>query len=112
MSRKPVAPKAPPPDPELVVTYDKASKFYEPGETVSGTINFFNIQTHTKHLDVVATAEAFMDTVSAIRGNMGRPALKPEERTMMMHKKMHLSTGGSVGPTDPVRFEFKLESTT
>lgn len=43
---------------------------------------------------------------------MGRPALKPEERTMMMHKKMHLSTGGSVGPTDPIRFEFKLESTT
>jgi hypothetical protein len=44
MSRKPTAPKAPPPDPEVVIVYDKASKFYEPGEKVSGTINFFKIQ--------------------------------------------------------------------
>ena len=53
-----------------------------------------------------------MDTVSAIRGPMGRPPLKPEDRTMMMSKKLHLSTGGTVGPTDPIRFEFPLESTT
>jgi len=112
MSRKQAAPKAPPPDPEVVITYDKASKFYEPGEKVSGTINFFNITGHQQHGDVVATAEAFMDTVSAIRGPMGRPPLKPEERTMMMHKKLHLSTGGTVGPVDPIRFEFVLEATT
>jgi hypothetical protein len=37
------ATKPPPPDPELDITFDKASKFYEPGETVSGTINLFKI---------------------------------------------------------------------
>jgi len=53
-----------------------------------------------------------MDTVSAIRGNMGRPALPPAQRTMMMDKEMKLSDNGTLGPNDPVKFEFMLESTT
>ena len=79
--------KPPPPDPDLEIVYDKASKFYEPGETVNGTINIFKIQNTMQHGEIVVHAEAFMDTVSAIRGPMGRPAMKPEDRTMFMSKK-------------------------
>ena len=53
-----------------------------------------------------------MDTVSAIRGPMGRPALKPEDRTMFMSKKIDLCKDGEVGPNAPAKFDFKLESTT
>ena len=104
--------KPPPPDPELDITYDKASKFYEPGETVTGTVNIFKITGYQNHGEIKLHAEAFMDTVSQIRGNMGRPALRPDDRTVMMSKEMQLSSGGTLGPADPVKFEFVLEKTT
>jgi hypothetical protein len=43
---------------------------------------------------------------------MGRPALKPEDRTMFMSKKIDLCKDGEVGPNAPAKFDFKLESTT
>ena len=47
-----------------------------------------------------------MDTVSIIRGNIGRPALKEEDRVVLMKKKFSLSDGGkaSTGSAIPVEF--------
>ena len=64
--------------------FEKASKFYEPLEVVSGTISVINAVTYKDHGDVNMLAEAYMDTVSVIRGNLGRAAFKPENRFMLM----------------------------
>lgn len=54
-----------------------------------------------------------MDTVSLIRGNLGRPALPKEKRIYFMTKKLTVLEDGILfSDGDPVPFEFKLESTT
>ena len=52
-----------------------------------------------------------MDTVSMIRGNIGRPALKEEERIYFMKKRIILSENGRINTSNPVPFEFVLEAT-
>lgn len=52
-----------------------------------------------------------MDTVSIIRGNIGRPALKDEDRIVFMRKKVQLSDGGRVSTANAIPFEFVLEAT-
>ena len=56
-------------------------------------------------------AEGYVDTVSIIRGNIGRPAMKEEDRIMLMKKKFQLSDGGKVTTSSPIPFEFILEAT-
>jgi len=51
-----------------------------------------------------------MDTVSEIRGKMGRPALPESERTYFM-KKTAEHKENSTNPTKARNFEFILEST-
>ena len=54
-----------------------------------------------------------MDTVSLIRGNLGRPALPKDKRIYFMTKKQTVLTDGILfSDGDPVPFQFKLESTT
>lgn len=52
-----------------------------------------------------------MDTVSIIRGNIGRPALKEDDRVMFMKKKFTLSEGGKANTGTAIPFEFVLEAT-
>ena len=52
-----------------------------------------------------------MDTVSIIRGNIGRPALKEEDRTIFMRKKFTVQEGGKITPGSAIPFEFILEAT-
>lgn len=52
-----------------------------------------------------------MDTVSMIRGNIGRPALKEEDRIYFMEKKINISDQGKVNTSQGVPFEFVLEAT-
>ena len=53
-----------------------------------------------------------MDTVSAIRGKLGRPALDPAKRTMFMSKTITVASGGKIFPSgDPLKFSFSLEPT-
>ena len=52
-----------------------------------------------------------MDTVSIIRGQIGRPPLKEEERVYFMKKKIALSEGGKLNTSSPVPFEFVMEPT-
>mmetsp|Transcript_24681 Transcript_24681/g.17378 ORF Transcript_24681/g.17378 Transcript_24681/m.17378 type:complete len:163 (-) Transcript_24681:511-999(-) len=93
------------------IQFDKASKFYMPGETVSGTIVVKEAKNYLDHQGISLVAESFMDTVSAIRGNMGRPPLKPEDRTVFMKKDVSCQRAGKVISSEPVRFEFVLEAT-
>lgn len=52
-----------------------------------------------------------MDTVSIIRGNIGRPAMKEEDRIYFMKKKFTLSEGGKANTSNPIPFEFIMEAT-
>jgi hypothetical protein len=92
----------------MEITLDRASKFYEPGEKVTGTIVFkdFNF-TDLTELNFIA--ESYQDTVSEIRGSMGRPPLDEKERTYFMKKKVdHKADPGN--PKNRL-FEFVLEAT-
>jgi len=54
-----------------------------------------------------------MDTVSLIRGNLGRPALPKDKRIIFMTKKVNVAENGMLfSGGDPLNFSFKLESTT
>lgn len=56
-------------------------------------------------------ADAFMDTVSMIRGNIGRPPLKEDDKIYFMKKKITLADSGKVNTNTPIPFEFILEPT-
>jgi len=43
-----------------------------------------------------------MDTVSIIRGNIGRPPLKEEDKIYFMKKKFTVSEGGKVNTQTPI----------
>ena len=97
----------------LDVQFDRANKLYMPGENVTGTVELKkclspNIQYDTIHLE----AEGFMDTVSIIRGDLGRAPLPPNERIMFMSKGKQIAEGGIMFPNDPMKFDFVLESNT
>ena len=62
------------PQPCLDVQVDRANKIYQPGETVSGTISLKNSDRQLQFESVELEAEAYMDTVSLIRGAVGRAA--------------------------------------
>jgi hypothetical protein len=97
--------------PPLVITFDKASKFYEPMETVSGTISVTAAKSYTDHGDVSLVAESYMDTVSAIRGNIGKGPMKEADRTVFMKKTVQVSAAGKCIATDPFKFSFTLDKT-
>jgi len=95
----------------LEVKLDRASKFYEPGERVTGTLTVNDPQSQIQHSGISVLAEAYMDTVSIIRGNIGRPAMKEEDRVVFMKKKFTLQESGKVTSGNAIPFEFVLEAT-
>lgn len=52
-----------------------------------------------------------MDTVSIIRGNIGRPPMKEEDRVYLMKKKFTLQETGKITNQQPIPFDFVLEAT-
>lgn len=97
--------------PELEINYDKASKFYEPGELVTGTVTVLNHPSY-EFKEVIVLSEAYMDTVSAIRGNVGRPPLAADQRIYFMSQKQILNAGGRTTATEPIKFSFENKPTT
>lgn len=97
--------------PTLNILFDKASKFYEPLEQVSGTISVPSAKTYTDHGNVTLVAESYMDTVSAIRGSIGRPPMKPADRFVFMSKTITVSEGGKTIEHEPLKFSFLLDKT-
>lgn len=93
----------------LDVKLDRASKFYEPGEKVTGTITVNDSQSTVQHSGITVIAEGYMDTVSIIRGNIGRPPMKEEDRVVFMKKKFTLQDSGKVNTSNAIPFEFVLE---
>jgi len=45
-----------------------------------------------------------------IRGNIGRPPLKDEDRVYLMRKKITLAETGKINVGTPIPFEFVLEA--
>lgn len=99
--------------PTLDIQFDRANKIYQPSEQVAGTISLKNFEQQMAFEAVELEAEAYMDTVSLIRGNLGRPALPKDKRIMIMAQKKTVASNGILFPNgDPLNFSFKLESTT
>lgn len=80
---------------------------------VGGTISLKNSEKQMQYEMVEIEVEAYMDTVSMIRGNLGRPALPKERRIYFLTKKQTVAENGMLfSGGDPLPFSFKLESTT
>jgi len=90
--------------PTLDIQFDRASKFYEPGEMVTGTVTVAGSATAIEYSGYTLIAEAYMDTVSAIRGNQGRPPLPVGDRISFMEKKEQFQTAGRFSQTEPMKF--------
>ena len=95
----------------LEVKLDRASKFYEPGERIIGTLTILDQGSQIQHSGISVVAEGYMDTVSIIRGNIGRPPMKEEDRIIFMRKKFSISEGGKASTSQAMPFEFVLEAT-
>jgi hypothetical protein len=95
----------------LDIQFAKASKFYEPLETVSGTVAVTTAKTYTDHGEFSITAEAYMDTVSAIRGNLGKGPMRPTDRFVFMCKNIIVSHSGKTIAHEPLKFSFTLDKT-
>ena len=95
----------------LEVKLDRASKFYEPSERVTGTLTILDAGSQIQHSGITVVAEGYMDTVSIIRGNIGRPPMKEEDRIIFMRKKFTLSEGGKASTSQAIPFDFILEAT-
>lgn len=95
----------------LEVKLDRASKFYEPGEKVTGTVIITDSGSQIQHSGISVVAEGFMDTVSIIRGNIGRPPLREEDRVIFMRKKFNISDSGKASTGTAIPFDFVLEAT-
>ena len=91
-------------------TFDRASKFYEPGEKVTGSLTLTDKKFSDFDQPLLFSAASYMDTVSEIRGKMGRPALPEGEKTYFMKKTVD-SKENSTNPTKVRNFEFILEAT-
>merc|ERR1712086_838561 len=94
---------------DLVV--DRASKVYEPDQKVTGTLTFkdYRIQdVDGGAAGITMKAESYMDTVSAIRGKMGRPALEESKRIMFMTKKVEHTDDPKAPAKGGRLFEFSL----
>ena len=84
-------------DETMTISFDKASKFYEPGEKVTGMLNLPIGKFSDLKGKVNIKAECYMDTVSAIRGKSGRPALPEAERTYFMKKDIDMKEPIGIG---------------
>ena len=61
---------------------------------MSGTISLANSEARVQFDSVDLEAESYMDTVSLIRGNLGRPALPKDRRIYFMSKKVKVGENG------------------
>lgn len=96
----------------MEIKFDRASKFYEPGDKVTGTITVQDSSSQViQHAGIFLDAEGYMDTVSMIRGNIGRLPMKEEDRIYFMKKKVTLSENGRCYINQAIPFEFVMEST-
>ena len=93
----------------MEINFDRASKFYEPGEKVTGILRLPLGKMEQLKGPIKIKAESYMDTVSAIRGNMGRPALPENERIFFMKKEVEMGEPTGIGKERP--FHFIVEAT-
>ena len=96
--------------PALEVQFERANKIYQPGEQVTGTISLKNSEAQIQFEKVELEIESYMDTVSLIRGNLGRPPLAKDRRIYFIQNKLTVAEDGLMFTGgDPLPFSFKLE---
>ena len=77
---------------QVEVSVDRANQTYQPGEKVSGTIEVKRtVAPNVPYDSITLQAEGFMDTVSEIRGDLGRGPLPVDKRIMFMQKQMTIA---------------------
>jgi hypothetical protein len=94
----------------MEITFDRASKFYEPGEKVTGKASLVNADFGIRITDLKSMTmkvESYMDTVSEIRGKQGTPPMDPSERIYFMKQKVEWKEVH--GKIRDRTFEFVLE---
>lgn len=98
----------------MEIILDRASKFYEPGEKVTGQIIFndFKLSDSEKGAGgLTLKAESYMDTVSQIRGNMGRGPLEENLKIYFMKKIVTHSENSLASAKGGRIFDFILDAT-
>lgn len=95
----------------LEIKLDKASKMYEPGEKVLGSLMLNEPASQVSHSGLMLLIEGYMDTVSIIRGNIGRAPMREEDRIYFMKKKEVIADGGKVNTKTDIPFDFSIEAT-
>ena len=88
----------------MEITVDRPSLFYEPGEKVTGQLILKDCKFTDLKGSLDLKAESFMDTVSMIRGKMGRPALDEKDKTYFMKKKILAKEPTGIGRQRPFEF--------
>ena len=102
----------------MEIFVDRADKTYEPGEKLTGYVNTAFPWADSSGFSI--KAECYMDTVSIIRGNVGRGPLEEKDRIYFMKKVPDIKD--ITAPKAPVNavittpkagrsFEFVLEAT-
>ena len=84
-------------DETMEITFDRASKFYEPGEKVTGMLSLPIGKFSDLKGKIDIKGESYMDTVSQIRGKSGRPPLPENERTYFMKKDIDMKDPIGIG---------------
>lgn len=77
----------------------------------NGQITVVDSQGSIQHSGIIVQAEGYIDTVSIIRGKIGRSPIKEEDRIIFMKKKSTLSEGAKINTTTTIPFEFITKAT-
>lgn len=93
----------------ISIKFDRADKYYEPGDTLGGTYTYHD-STGTNHNGIVLSVHGYLDTVSIIRGKYGRGPLKEHERIYFLKDRKEIVKSGYLEANKEVSFEYELEA--
>lgn len=92
------------------INFDRADKYYEPGDMVGGTYLLNDSTPGISHNGITMQVYGYLDTVSLIRGKYGRPPLKEHERIYFLKDRKEIASGGYLKSKTENYFEYELEA--
>lgn len=93
----------------IKIKFDRADKYYEPGDILGGTYCFNDVQ-GANHSGIIMNVSGYLDTVSIIRGKYGRGPLKETERIYFLKDRKEISSSGYIEVNKDIPFEYELEA--
>lgn len=94
----------------LTIKFDRADKYYEPGDMLGGTYTYNDTVGGATHQGVVLNIQGYLDTVSVIRGKYGRGPLKEHERIYFLKDRKEIAAPGYIEAKKDIQFEYELEA--